>query len=225
MEVIIGLIAIFANIYLFRRHLGTHYGETIARRITSAVFAGSLILSILPLIGFVYVLDDNLNSEASWQKVSDLDGSVSELTYEADDGLFAIMDNSEVRITHEIPFCMASNHYLISPSNVVLTESPRTSLPKPSGTVIQQISFDLLDPNREGYFVSSSFALYENGEVWCIEKFEGGGMEFGMSLGYMLAVLMVISAFIFVVSFFLLSILVVVILKVFHGRNIVIFKR
>jgi hypothetical protein len=225
MTILIGMIIIFVLIFLLGHYLGKHHGEKLAIKFTAGVFVLSFILALLPLLSLYKSIDDDMNLNASWEKVKGLEETVSELQYRSDEGLYAITDNNEIKIASEIPLCSADRQSIINPSNIEITSSPRVNLPALDSSVKQQISFDFIQPTGEESYGSSSFAIYNNGEVWCIEKFMGGGMAYGMALGWMVAVYMVISSFVFVSSFIILSILIIIFLNVIRVKNTNLYQK
>lgn len=64
-----------------------------------------------------------------------------------------------------------------------MVEEPHIELPMPPARPIQQVIFDVKFPVALEQGASTSFALYENGEIWCVERFEQGGLSAGAAAG------------------------------------------
>ena len=225
MVILIGLIVIFVLVFLLGHYLGKHHGESLAIKFTAGVFTISFILALLPLLSLYKGIDENMNLKASWERVSGLEGPVLDMQYRSNNGLFAITDNNEIKITNEIPLCSGDRLSYINPSAIEITSSPRVNLPNPSHSVKKQLSFNLIHPTGESSYGSSSFVIYDNGELWCTEKFEGGGIAHGMVLAGLLIGILVLSSFVFVSSFILLSIVVIIIIKVIQLKNISLYQK
>jgi len=225
MVILIGLIVIFVLVFLLGHYLGKHHGESLAIKFTSGVFAISFILALLPLLSLYKGIDEDMNLRASWERVNGIQGPVSDMHYKPNIGLYAIMDNKVIKITNEIPLCSDNRQSYINPTDIEITSNPRVNIPIPSNSVKQQISFNLIHPTGEDSYGSSSFAIYDNGELWCTEKFEGGGMADGMYLAGLLIAILMLSSFAFVSSFIFLSIVVIIILKIIQHNNTSLYQK
>jgi len=123
--------------------------------------------------------EDKAYPAEPWRQASSITEALYGLEFQSDEGLFAVTDGGKVRIAGVPPVCLAdgmlARYYddRSSPQPVELESDPRISLPLPPGRPLHQITFGIpiqLSSNTD-LLGASSYVVYDNGEIWCCERF------------------------------------------------------
>ena len=155
-----------------------------------------------------------------WRKVDLLDDIPTELEYRQTRGLFAITDRSGIQITGVLPACLDDGDIVRRWRNstslpIEVTSSPRVELLPPPTSPLHQITFDIpIQAGNTDILGASSYAVYENGEVWCSERVVQRGQAVGVGAAFA-AVLQVLHAMAvsFTSSFIIMSVLAIICLE------------
>lgn len=217
---LIPLIISLAIVVLLGTILAKRHGRSIALKTTSSIVAFSFLVAFIIFQILIRDVEENINPAVAWQKITTLDGPASKLQYYPASGLFALTDHGEIKITGVIPFCSPDGHIASSyPNEIEVTTEPLVSLPVPPQPVKQKVSFNIRYPVEDDSWAASSFAVYENSEVWCTERLAQGGPTGAMALGFAGFIFLYLAFIIFAGSFVLLSILVIISLEIQHRRK------
>ena len=153
--------------------------------------AGALAgLAIFRLTPYEYEYDETKVYPAEkWRKVSSVSEMPSGFEYRPDEGLFVATSGSKVQITHIPPVCLADGKVALdyrersSPPPIVMTSNPRAQLPPPPGQPLHQVTFDIpFQLGNTDILGASGYAIYENGEIWCAERWMQRGQAVGVAV-------------------------------------------
>lgn len=219
---LIPLAILFILFLLVKLFLSSRYNRSIAEKI---VF-GAFIISILAAGAYyAYTLDDfrknttdYVNPAIDWQKVETIKIPSSRLEYRQKVGLFAIADTEEIQVTKSAPLCSVENQAAeILPESIEILDSPHEKLPYPPNPAKQQTTFKIQYAVEYDTVAYSSFAILENGEVWCTERVFRGPADFPNVAAYGLGIL--ITAFsIFVGGMFLFLLLGIIGFEIYRWK-------
>ncbi len=163
----------------------------------------------------------------AWRKINTLDEIPTRLEYRPDQGLFANNDQHNEQITGVLPACIhggeITGYWDISKSlPIERTSNPRIQLPPPPTRPLIQTSFDvaLQFATNTDILGASSFAVYENGEVWCTERVvqQGQAIGAGAAAGAGFTVLFTIIAN-FIKNFIVMCIISIICLELWYRRR------
>jgi hypothetical protein len=183
-----------------------------------------LILSFLPAnIYYKNGMDDfhknesdYVNPALEWQRIDQLEESASSLVYHPEVGIFAVTESENIQLTMPVPYCSIENQTSeILPEKIEITDTPYAELPAPPQPFKQQIIFEIRYAVDYDTLAVSSFALFDNGEVWCTERVFRGPADFLTAAAYGMGYLMTAVA-IFLGSLISLLLLTVIVLEI-HG--------
>jgi len=177
--------------------LPVRYG---VRRIAFALLISLLVgiagavagLAIFRLIPYEYEYDEEKVYPAEkWRRISSVSELPSGFEYRPDEGLFVVTPDSKVQITNIPPVCLADGKVALdyrkrsSPLPIVMTSNLRAQLPPPPGRPLYHVTFDvpLQFANNTDILAASGFAAYENGEIWCTERWVQRGVGVGAAIG------------------------------------------
>jgi hypothetical protein len=217
---LIPLIVFIAIILLLGTILAKRHGKSLATKVTIGVVVFSFLAAFITFQVLIRDTAENINPALDWQKISQLDVPVSELQYRPKSGLFALADNHEIKITDTIPFCspdgdVANSH----PNEIEITTTPYVSLSLPPQPVKQQISFNINYPVETDSWAASSFAVFENGDIWCTERLAQGGQTGGAALGFAAFIFLYLASIIFIGSIVALMIFSIILLEIHRWRK------
>ena len=217
---LIPLIIFLAIVLLLGIILAKRHGRSIAIKLTSSIVVLSFLVAFITFQILIRDTAENINPAIAWQKIATVDVTASELQYRPKSGLFILTDNSEIKITDTIPFCSPDGDVALSyPNEIEVTTTPLVSLPVSPQPIKQRVSFNIYYPVEADAQAASSFALYENGEVWCTERLAQGGPTGAMALGLAGFIFLYLAFIIFVGSFVLLWILAIITLEIQRWRK------
>ncbi|GEM_PF-2235365 len=217
-------IVLLVIIFLLVRHIvSDRYKSSKAKIIVSAVFALSVLLASTyyknGMDDFHKNQKDYVNPALEWQKIELLSESVLNLIYRPNVGVFAITDSGEVQLTKPVPYCSIENQTAeILPEEIEITDTPYAELPAPPQPFQQQIIFEIRYAVDYDTLAVSSFALFDNGEVWCTERVFRGPADFptavAIGMGYLIT-----AVAIFLGSLIALLLLILIILEIYRWRK------
>ena len=172
-------------------------------KIAAISLAVSIGLAFLAFKAVMAYSMADISRTGDWHQVTDLDhiGRVNRLDYKPESGLLALTADAEIKVADSIPTCLPEGEVAVNLSSdtyAELTQTPRLGLAPFAGTVVQQLSFDIVYPVGADELGLSSYLLDENGQVWCSEIYARGGLGMGaaVALGSLfLAALIAIGVF------------------------------
>lgn len=175
--------------------LPKRYGRLTTAKIIGGAFILSLLIGSIGL--FIIKIEIGKAYEGNqWNYYKSIEGSNMSFEYRPDVGVYAINNKGdETQITNKWPFCAVTDQATGGePVGVYHSTNLNNLLPFPPRKEQARISFILTYPTEEKHSVYTSFVLFENGEVWCAERYftgmaDPGDMSVGNSLG-MIALLL-----------------------------------
>jgi hypothetical protein len=220
---LIPLAILFILFLLVRFLLSSRYQRSIAKKIVIGAFIVSILVSGAY---YIYALDDfhknetdYINPAIDWQKMEAINTSSNYLEYRPDVGLFATTDAEEIQVTKSAPLCSVENQAIeILPESIEIVDSPYEKLPDPPNPSKQQITFKIqysVEYDTDAY---SSFAIMENGELWCTERVFRGPADFPNVAAYGLGIV-ITAFFIFIGGMFLILLLGIIGLEFHRWQN------
>lgn len=157
----------------------------------------SIIAAVIIWVNFRpdnYEYDENKVYPAEeWRKIISLNVTPTELVYRPKEGLFVITNQDEVKVADVLPACLTNSRVHQYDKNlsppIEVTDNPKVELPPPPQQPLKQITFDIpiqFSPTVDTDILgASSYAIYENGEVWCTERVvqRGQAIALGIAVG------------------------------------------
>ncbi len=198
-----------------------------------AWLAGILVLlsSVTFALVVFQVFSARLNDQAAypvkeWHRVNTLGGAVSKLVYRENVGLFATMDDREVKIADALPVCIPDGEIAtLYPANtpnapsVKITSTPRIELPPPPQQPMDQVTFELVYPEALETSATVSYVIYGNNEVWCSEILAQGGLSAGAAFAVAVFAVIYFSVVVFIGSFILATVVAIIALEFYRWRK------
>jgi hypothetical protein len=217
---LLALGAFFIVVLFLAAILAKRYGRSLAAKATIGIVASSFLVAFITFQVFNRNLKENTNPAIDWQRITTLETPVSKVQYRPESGLFATTEDGEIGLTGIIPFCLPEGKVAGShPNEVEIATVPYVNLPSPPQAVKQQISFNILYPVEADASAASSFAVYENGDVWCTERFDQVGQTGAAAFGFTAFFILYLAAMIFAGTFVVLLVIVVVGLEIYRWRK------
>ncbi|CAG0996712.1 hypothetical protein ANAEL_02639 [Anaerolineales bacterium] len=205
---------------LIRFLFSKRYGQPLANKFVAGIFGGSLLIAFVFFKVVSWDIGDQAFPATKWQQHMKLQQSIEQLEYRPGLGLYAIHGTNEVRVTAENPFCVSNGQLAsLEPREIQIADSELSELSPPPQTPILQIDFILLYPIAADEIGFSSFAVFENGEILCTERYMRGGLGGGVAVGFLIFIYMVVSALVFAGSLILLLVISVVSLEIRRQRK------
>jgi hypothetical protein len=197
------------------------------------IIVGSILMLSSLLAGIYYKngMDDfhknesdYVNPALEWQRIDQLEDSASSLVYRPEVGIFAVTESGDIQLTMPVPYCSIENQTAeILPEEIEITDTPYAELPAPAQPFKQQIIFEFRYAVDYDTLAVSSFALLDNGEVWCTERMFRGPADFpravAIGMGYLIT-----AVAIFLGSLISLLLLILIVLEIRHWRKANISK-
>ncbi len=214
------LLILIGLAFLIRYFFSKRYGKSLATKVVAGIFGISLLIAIVTF----EIISRNISEQAfpamEWQQYLDTQQSITKLEYHSSLGLFAIEDNNKVKITDKNPFCVTGGQLsALTPIEIEILEILPSELPLPPQTAVHQINFILHYPIEADEIAFSSFAVFQNGEVWCTERYMRGGFGGAVAIGFLGFAYFVISALVFLGSLILSVVVAVISLEIYRRRN------
>jgi len=217
--IIIGLILFL----LVKLILSSRYESSIAKKIIFGIFILSFIATA---VYYKIAVDDSSKNDSNyvipaidWQKVETLSESTSGLEYRSGIGLFALADGGEKQLTKVAPYCRIENQLIKTlPENIEITDTPFAEIPAPPHAFKQQIIFDIQYSVEYDAQALSSFAVLDNGEVWCTERVFRGPADFP-SVALIGLGIMITAVSIFTGSIITLLLLTLISFEIYRWRK------
>ena len=133
--------------------------------------------------------EDQAYPAEEWRMVHKLRESPTGLEYRQSKGIVVTTSRTELQITGADPTCLVdgdlARYREHSSLPIKLTSSPRVQLPSPPKSPLYQLTFDIpIQLDDTDILGASSFAVYENGEVWCSERFLQRGQGVGVAVAF-----------------------------------------
>jgi len=209
--------------------LARRYGRRPATLALTALALCSFVIAGVPTGILATQLEKTISDpspSANWHKVKSLDEMPTGLEYRTGDGLFATTHSGEEKIAEAPPACLLDD--LIAQANSTthpsppaeVTTNPHLDLSPPPGQPAYQVTLNILYPVGTDEYGSVGFAVYNDGEVWCTEKYGRGGLAggtaFGVAVYGALFFSIILFTAIFIVTAILASIITIVVLEVRH---------
>ena len=217
-------IALLVTIFLLvRLILSNRYKSSAAAKIVISIFILSIfstaVYYVITVNHFRKNQSDYINPAIEWRKIDLLQVAASSLEYRSGIGVFAVTDSGEMQLTKPVPYCRVENQSIdILPEKIEIADTPFAELPAPPQNSEQQIIFEIRYAVDYDTDAISSFAILDNGEVWCTERVFRGPGDFPnaslLGLG-----IVITSAAIFVGSLFALLVLTIVSLEIYRWRK------
>jgi hypothetical protein len=220
---LIPLAILFILFLLVRFFLSSRYKRSVTEKITIGAFVVSILTAGIyysyTLDDFQKNLDDYVNPALKWQKMEMLQVPSKYLEYRSEIGLFVLTDAEEIRVTESAPFCSAENQAMeILPESIEILDSPHEKLPDLPNLAKQQTTFKIQYAVEYDTVAYSSFAILENGELWCTERVFRGPADFPNVAAYGLGIL--ITAFsIFIGGMFLILLLGIIGFEIYRWQT------
>jgi hypothetical protein len=214
-------LAIFiAIVLLLWTILAKRHGNSLAKKVTISILVFSFLVALIAFQLMIRDTAENINPALDWQRIGQLEASVSELQYRPEAGLFAFANDHEIKITGKIPFCSSDGDIANShPNEIEVTTTPYINLPLPPQPIKQQVNFNINYPVEADSWASSSFAVLENGDIWCTERLARGGQTGGTALGFAAFIFLYFAVIIFVGSFVVIMVLAIVTLEIYRRQK------
>jgi hypothetical protein len=214
------LLILIALAFLVRFILSKRYGQSLANKLVIGIFGISFLIGFITFKIISRDIDDQAFPATEWKQYMKLPQSVKKLEYRPDLGLFAIQETAEVQITDENPFCVSEGQLAnLKPREIQTSDSQLSELSPPPQSAVHQIDFILSYPIDADEIGFSSFATFENGEIWCTERYMRGGPGGFVAIGLLGFVYFVISALVFLGSLVLSVVIAVISLEIYRRRN------
>jgi len=210
--------------------LSFRYGKRISSLVAVSVLLCSVVVALIARASvdpadYEYN-EDQIYPGEEWRKVNSLGEIPTELEYRPTQGLFATTGQSGIQITGVLPACLDDGdivRYWRSSMSlpIKVTSNPRVKLPPPPTSPLYQITFDIpVQVDNTDILGASSYAVYENGEVWCSERVVQRGQAVGVGVafaaGFQILYTMVVS---FIGSFIIMSVLAIICLELWSRRT------
>ena len=208
--------------------LSLRYGRRIAVLVATLVLLCSVVIALIARAridpaDYEYN-EDQAYPAKEWQIVNLLDENPTGLAYRPTQGLFVNTNRSNIQITGILPVCLDDGElarYWRDSASIEATSNPRVKLPPPPTLPSHQITFDIpLQIDDTDILGVSSYAIYENGEVWCSERVvqrgQGPGVGVAFAAGFHILYAMTVGFF---GSFTIASILAVGSLEIWYRRT------
>jgi hypothetical protein len=210
-------LGVLLGIFLLLRR---RYGSD--RALIALVF--SLIASAVPAsLAWDHFLEELHNPVLEWMQVTTIDEPAIEISYHDGVGVFTETNQEAVQLTNRLPACnpdgSLASQYISDRVEIIQVEEPHIDLPLPVIQPTQQLIFDVKFPVALEQGASTSFALYENGEIWCVERFEQGGLSAGVAAGIGAFALLYVVGFMYVGGVGISLILAILVLEFLHRRQ------
>jgi hypothetical protein len=201
---------------LLKRRYGSDY--------TQAAMVFSLLGAGIPTaLVWSYYNEQLHNPLIEWERVRSLDEPAVEIFYREGVGFFADTSAEVVQLTQELPACdlngPLATQYFPNGTQIMVVEVAHIDLPTPPSQIKKQLTFDVNYPVALEQGASTSFALYENGEIWCVERFEQGGLSAGAAHGIVVLGLLFYVVLIFIGGFVVCLIVALLVLELLRRRK------
>jgi hypothetical protein len=214
------LLILIALAFLIRFILSKRYGQSLANKLVTGIFGISFLIGFITFKVISRDIDEQAFPATEWKQYMKLQQSVKKLEYRPGLGLFAIQETDEVQITEGNPFCVSDGQLAnLKPREIQTSDSQLSELSHPPQSAVHQINFILSYPIDADEIGFSSFAAFENGEIWCTERYMRGGPGGAVAIGFLGFAYLMISASVFTGSLILLLISSVISLEIRRRRQ------
>jgi hypothetical protein len=201
---------------LLRRRYGSD------RALSALVF--SLLVSAIPAsLAWDHFAEELHNPVIKWIQVASLDQPAVEISYQDGVGLLTETNEEVAQLTNQLPVCNPdgplASQYVSDRVEIIQVQEPHIALPLPPAQPIQQLIFDVKFPVALEQGASTSYALYENGEIWCVERFAQGGLSAGSAAAIGGFALLYVVGLMYIGGVGISLILAILILENLHRRQ------
>lgn len=213
------LLMLIGLVFLIKFIFSKRYERTLVTKLVTVILGISFLIAVATFRIISKDIDKQTYSNTEWQHMK-TQQSITKLEYRPDAGLFAIKGIDEFKIAGKNPFCVNDGQLSgLKPREIEIADTLPSELSSPPQATTQQINFILRYPIDADEIGFSSFAVFENGEIWCTERYMRGGLGGGVAVGVLGFVFLVISALVFVGSFILLLTISIISLEIHRRRQ------